>query len=125
MLAAGATGFFIAGPIGAVVARTQVGLAWDTGAHILSDGETKSGVYQIVANPSDPWNYVDAVGSILSDGVGCSFPGKMAENEVKNPTNSTSTRKCFDDIEEEIIQTKMDYRNSDTCSKLVLCELTF
>lgn len=128
VLAAGTTGFLVAGPIGAVIARTRIGLAWDTGIHILSDGKTKPGVYQIVENPSDLWNYVDAFTSVLSDGVGCSSPGKMAENTFKNSPNSNLDKSNYttsNDIEDEVTNPKLDYRIHDISSKLYIYELTF
>lgn len=70
MVVAGATGFFVAGPVGAAVSRTQMGLVWDTGVNYLSNGKTKLGVYQTYDNPSDPRSYVGAISSVLSDALG-------------------------------------------------------
>lgn len=90
VMAAGAGGFLLGGPVGAVAIGAETGAIWDTGVAIATDGEKLQGVYQIAKDPKNPWNYVDAGLGLVGDGMAGYSGGKMAERVLKKSEISTA-----------------------------------
>jgi hypothetical protein len=102
VLGAGAGGFLLAGPVGAVGAGLNAGVAWDAGTLIATNGKKANGVYKIVEtidkDPTDFWGYVDGSLGMINDGMTGYSGGKMAErvaraSEIKTKENYREIRR--------------------------------
>lgn len=69
ILAAGAAGFFVAGPLFSIVCGVGVGVQWDLGAIIPTNGKHVQGICHIIDDPSSLGAWIDGAVGVASDGI--------------------------------------------------------
>lgn len=79
VLAAGAAGFGIGGPPGAIALGMGAGTQWDLGAAGLSDGKYANGLGKIVYEPKNIDAYIETGLRVVGDGLNGYAGGKIAD----------------------------------------------
>lgn len=69
VLVAGAAGFCVAGPPLAVVCSVGVGVQWDLGVIVPSNGKQKQGICRIIDDPFSLDAWIDGVVGVAGDGI--------------------------------------------------------
>ncbi|KAI9550557.1 hypothetical protein GHT06_005059 [Daphnia sinensis] len=87
VMGAGAGGFLIAGPAGAVAGAVGVGANWDVIDAAVTDGEEINGIAEIIDNPKNVDAYFNAVLRTVCDGMAGYNGGKIAKDVVRRVGN--------------------------------------
>jgi hypothetical protein len=80
VMGAGAGGFLVAGPVGAVVGGAGAGAEWDLVVAAATDGKEVNGVAKILDKPEDVDSYVEAGLTVVSDGIIGNDAGRRVAN---------------------------------------------
>jgi len=79
VMSAGAGGFLLGGPVGAVAGGVGVGAEWDLVVAAASHGKDVNGFAKIINDPKSVDSYFDAGLSIVGDGMAGYSGGKLAQ----------------------------------------------
>jgi hypothetical protein len=90
VMGAGAGGFLLGGPAGAVVLGMGAGAEWDLGTAIVTDGKRLDGICKIIDKPAKVDSYFDAALSFTGDAMTGYSGGKLAERIVRKPEITTA-----------------------------------
>jgi hypothetical protein len=82
--AAGAGGFIVGGPVGAVAGGVGAGAEWDLVVAAATDGKEVNGIAKIIENPKSVDSYFDAGWSLFRDVIKVGPYVKMAEKAIGN-----------------------------------------
>ncbi len=107
VMGAGAGGFYVAGPAGAVVGGVAAGACWDGVTYKLTDGKEVRGVFKAIENPNSVDAYFDAGFSLLGDGFAGYSGGKIVEtcigsNNSSTAVSSTANREALNAASEQM-----------------------
>ena len=121
VMAAGAGGFLLGGPPGAIAAGMGAGAEWDLGTAIVTDGKKMDGICRIIKDPTKVDSYFDAGLSLAGDAMTGYSGGKLAERVVRNSeirtTNNLRTTR-----ENKAFQSDKTVAPKNT--KEIYCEVT-
>ncbi|CAF0781164.1 unnamed protein product [Adineta steineri] len=85
VMGAGAGGFLVGGPAGAVAGGMVAGAEWDLGTAVVTDGKEIHGICKIIENPTKVDSYFEAGLSMTSDALtGYSSGMKVSKMMSKN-----------------------------------------
>ncbi|CAF1001305.1 unnamed protein product [Adineta steineri] len=92
VMGAGAGGFLVAGPAGAVAAGMGVGAEWDLVTAAVTDGKQLNGICKVIDNPTKIDSYFEAGLKLGGDALTGYAGGKVAERVIKSSEISTADR---------------------------------
>lgn len=90
VMGAGAGGFLIGGPLGAVSSGVSAGAGWDTINASVTDWKEVNGLAKIIENPTSVDSYFDAGLSFVGDGMAGYSGGKIAKEVVRRVGNKAA-----------------------------------
>ncbi|UJR28058.1 hypothetical protein I4U23_009314 [Adineta vaga] len=90
VMGAGAGGFLLGGPVGAVASGVVAGAEWDLATAVVTDRKQMNGICQIIDKPTDVNSYFNAGLNVTGDALAGYSGGKIAERYVKAPEISAA-----------------------------------
>lgn len=92
VLAAGATGFYLAGAPLAILCGAIAGAEWDLGSIVPTNGEHIQGICHIIDDPSNLNAWIEATVEVASDGLTGVCGGRMAAAAGKTTSGAPMTQ---------------------------------